>query len=111
VGAAGISFLAALFFWPPPGRTPATVIGIALPFGAFAALAGVAFQTGIRYGKLATSWLIINFSAAVPAVASILIYRERISGRHALALALMAGSIVLLWKDKKEDERRAKHVA
>jgi len=109
--AAGMSLLAARLFGPPLARTPATVIQIALPFGAVAAVAGVAFQTGIRYGKLATSWLIINFSAAVPTLASILIYRERIHARHALALALMGISVLLLWKDRQEDERQARHVA
>lgn len=106
--AAGISFVLAFSSGQPPARTPLTVIEIALPFGAVAALAGVAFQAGIHYGKLATSWLIINFSAAVPALASILIYHERISRRHSLALLLMAISVVLLWKDKLADERRAK---
>ena len=108
VWAAGMSFAAAFSTGLPPARTPATVIQIALPFGAVAALAGVAFQAGIRYGKLATSWLIINFSAAVPTLASILIYREKISGRHSLALLLMAVSVVFLWKDRQEDERRSK---
>jgi drug/metabolite transporter (DMT)-like permease len=108
VWAAAISFVAAFSSGHAPGRTPVTVIQIALPFGAVAALAGVAFQAGIRYGKLATSWLIINFSAAVPVLASVLIYHERISPRHSLALCLMAVSVVLLWKDKKQDEQKAK---
>lgn len=88
-------------------HTPGVVIGIALPFGALGALAGVALQAGIRYGKLATSWLIINLSAAVPTLGSVLIYHESISGRRVIALVLMALSVVLLWKDKQEDERRA----
>jgi drug/metabolite transporter (DMT)-like permease len=105
--AAGIAFVAA-FFFNPPVLAPATVIQIALPFGAVAALAGVAFQAGIRYGKISTSWLIINFSAAVPTLASILIYHEKIILRHSLALVLMAASVVLLWKDKQQDQRRKK---
>lgn len=88
-------------------QTPFIVAGIALPFGALGALAGVALQAGIRYGKLATSWLIINLSAAVPTIGSVLVYRERISGRHVLALLLMTASVFLLWKDKEEDERKA----
>ena len=88
-------------------RTPVIVVGIALPFGALGALAGVALQAGIRYGKLATSWLIINLSAAVPTVGSVVIYHESISARRVVALLLMAASVVLLWKDKQEDARRA----
>jgi drug/metabolite transporter (DMT)-like permease len=86
---------------------PGIVIEIAIPFGALAALAGVAFQSGIRYGKLATSWLIINLSAAVPTIGSVLFYHEKMSTRHIVALSLMAISVVLLWKDKQDDERKA----
>lgn len=89
------------------GSVPATVIEVALPFGALGALAGVALQAAIRYGKLATSWLIINLSAAVPTIGSVVIYHEKITVRHMLALVLMAVSVVLLWKDKQEDEARA----
>ena len=89
-------------------RMPAVVVGIALPFGALAALAGIAFQAGIRYGKLATSWLIINLSAAVPTIGSVLIYHEKMSIRHAAALCFMAISVVLLWKVKQDDERKAR---
>lgn len=88
------------------GRPPGIVIEVALPFGALAALAGVALQAGIRYGKLATSWLIINLSAAVPTIGSVVLYHENISARRLIALMLMAVSVVLLWKDKQEDERK-----
>jgi drug/metabolite transporter (DMT)-like permease len=88
-------------------RTLGMVVGIALPFGALGALAGVALQAGIRYGKLATSWLIINLSAAVPTIGSVVIYHEAISARRIIALVLMGLSVILLWKDKQEDERRA----
>ena len=88
--------------------TPGIVAGIALPFGALGALAGVALQAAIRYGKLATSWLIINLSAAVPTIGSVVLYHETINARRVVALLLMAVSVVLLWKDKEEDERRAK---
>lgn len=90
---------------------PAIVFGVALPFGALGALAGVALQAGIRYGKLATSWLIINLSAAVPTIGSVLFYRESISGRHVLALCLMVVSVFLLWKDKQEGQRKAELAA
>jgi drug/metabolite transporter (DMT)-like permease len=87
-------------------RMPAIVVAIALPFGALGALAGVALQAGIRYGKLATSWLIINLSAAVPTIGSVFIYHESISPRRVLALLLMSVSVILLWKDRQADERR-----
>jgi drug/metabolite transporter (DMT)-like permease len=89
------------------GKPPAIVAAVALPLGALGVLAGVALQAAIRYGKLATSWLIINLSAAVPTLGSVVVYHETISARRIVALLLMALSVVLLWKDKQEDERRA----
>jgi drug/metabolite transporter (DMT)-like permease len=109
--AALLSAAAALAFGQNFSRTPRIVVGIAIPFGALAALAGIAFQAGIRYGKLATSWLIINLSAAVPTIGSVLFFHEEMSVRHAAALCLMALSVVLLWKDKQADERKARLAA
>jgi len=109
--AALLSAAAALAFGQTFSRTPRIVFGIAIPFGALAALAGIAFQASIRYGKLATSWLIINLSAAVPTIGSVLFYREKMSSRHAAALCVMALSVVLLWKDKQTDERKARLAA
>lgn len=102
-----LALLAALASHQPLARTPGLVVWVALPFGVCAALAGLAFQTGIRYGKIATSWLTINLSAAIPTLGSILVYREPVSGRKILALCLIAGSVLLLWKDKLEDQRGA----
>ncbi len=88
-------------------RIPPKVVWIAVPFGLSGALAGIAFQTGIRYGKIATSWLMINLSAALPTLGSIFLYREPVKPLKVVALCLIAASILLLWKDKLEDERRA----
>lgn len=107
VSATLLSTAAAVFSGQTFSHLPGVVIEIAIPFGALAALAGIAFQAGIRYGKLATSWLIINLSAAVPTIGSVLFYHENMSIRHIVALCLMAISVVLLWKDKQEDERKA----
>ena len=85
---------------------PAPVWRIALPFGMCAALAGIALQNGIRYGKISTSWLVINLSAAIPTAGSVLLYGEPVSSRKAAVLFLVVLSMLLLWKDKKDDERR-----
>jgi drug/metabolite transporter (DMT)-like permease len=87
---------------------PVKVYWIALPFGMLAAVAGLAFQTGIHYGKISTSWLIINLSAIVPAVCSILIYHERLTLKIVLVLLLTGLSIYLLWQDKKVEEQLAR---
>ena len=85
---------------------PAAVVSVALPFGLCAAVAILAFQAGVKYGHIATSWLAINLSAGIPTVASILIYDEPVSVPKAVALALIPASMFLLWKDKQEEARK-----
>jgi drug/metabolite transporter (DMT)-like permease len=84
-------------------RAPAGVSGIAFLFGISAVIGILALQNGVRYGKISTSWLIINLSAAVPAAGSVLVYHEQVNPRKALALALVVISVVLLWLDKNRD--------
>ena len=45
----------------------------------------------------------MNMSAIVPATLSAVIYRERITAAKAIVLVLVVISILLLWKDKQED--------
>jgi drug/metabolite transporter (DMT)-like permease len=85
---------------------PSTVYWIAVPFGIAGGIGGLAFQIGIHYGKIINSWLIINLSAIVPAMASVLVYREPVSSGKVAALALVTLSIILLWKDKKAETER-----
>jgi EamA domain-containing membrane protein RarD len=81
---------------------PAEVAWIGIPFGVSAAVAILAFQAGIRHGKISTSWLAINLSSGVPTVASILIYSEAVTPMKAFALLLIPIAMVLLWKDKRK---------
>lgn len=105
---AGASLLFVLTFvlvGPENGpAAPLRVASIALPFGAAASVAILAFQAGVKHGHIATSWLAINLSAGIPTVASILIYDEPVGVGKALALALIPVSMLLLWKDKKTQE-------
>jgi drug/metabolite transporter (DMT)-like permease len=87
-------------------HVPAAVYAIAIPFGMMNALGGIVFMIGVRYGKIATSWLIINLSAAIPALGSIFLYREPVNARKIAVLVLAVLSVVLLWKDKQTDEAR-----
>lgn len=84
---------------------PNVVYAIALPFGVASAIGGIVFMAGIRYGKISTSWLVINLSAAVPAIGSVLFYKEPVNARRIAVLLLAAISMVLLWKDKQMEER------
>ncbi len=99
-------FLYVTFVTPTGAEAPTRVAAIALPFGVAASVAILAFQAGVKHGKIATSWLAINLSAGIPTVASILIYKEPVSAGKAAALALIPVSMFLLWKDKQAQDRR-----
>ena len=88
--------------WAVPSGVP----GLAIPFGISASIAILAFQAGIRHGDIATSWLAINLSSGVPTIASIVIYHEPVGLKRAIALCLIPVSIALLWKDKRDAEKR-----
>jgi len=87
-------------------HVPRVVYAIALPFGVASVIGGIVFLAGVRYGKISTSWLIINLSAAIPAAGSIVFYREAVSPKKIAVLALAVVSVVLLWKDKQSDEAK-----
>jgi EamA domain-containing membrane protein RarD len=82
---------------------------IALPFGGCAAAALWLFQRGLRYGRIATSWLLINLSAAIPTFLSVVVYREPLSLRKVSVLLLIMASLVLLWWDRKQDRAKGEH--
>ncbi len=80
---------------------------IALPFGVSAAAALWLFQRGLRYGRIATSWLLINLSAAVPTALSVVVYHEPLSLRKMGIMLLIVISLVLLWWDRKQDRDKS----
>ena len=78
------------------------IVGMALFFGVLAILAFWVFLYGLRFGKISTSWVFMNLSAAVPAVLSTVIYKEKMGFRKLTVVSLVIVSILLLWKDMKE---------
>ena len=82
---------------------PSSIVWIALPFGACAAIAGLAFLAGLKYGKITTSWLVINLSAIVPTMGSILFFREKLNLTKTIALVLILVAVPLLWVDKRTE--------
>src|SRR5262245_9193887 len=80
---------AVVFNQTPLTGIPSKVILIAIPFGVATAAAFWFFQRGLRFGKIATSWLVINLSSATPTVLSILVYREPVNARKLLVLLLV----------------------
>ena len=105
--AAALTTAYTLVFEPSGLRMPAPVLAIGAAAGAAASLALFAFQASLRFGKISTSWLIINLCVSVPVVLSIVIYRERVTAGKALGMLLVLVAIVLLWWDKKMDLERA----
>jgi hypothetical protein len=102
ISAAGVTFAYTFFFAGAPIQTiPAKAVILAVPFGASAGAALWIFQKGLRYGRIATSWLLINLSAGVPTVLSIIVYHEPLSWKKLLVLLLVAASLVLLWLDRR----------
>jgi drug/metabolite transporter (DMT)-like permease len=87
-------------------RVPMVIYAIALPFGVASVIGGMVFLAGIRYGKISTSWLIINLSAAIPAAGSVVLYHEQVNARKIAVVALAAVAVVLLWKDKQSEEAK-----
>lgn len=85
---------------------PSKALYAALICGTIAICALWAFQEGIKHGKIATSWLIINLSAAIPTVASILIYEEPVNLKKLGILSLIVIAIILVWLDRLDDLRR-----
>jgi drug/metabolite transporter (DMT)-like permease len=83
---------------------PLNVWAIALPSGACAATAILLFQIGVREGKIATSWLIINLSGAIPILISIILYREKVGLKQLVALLAMVASLILMWLERKQTE-------
>jgi drug/metabolite transporter (DMT)-like permease len=76
------------------------VILAAFIFGFLAVLAFWVFLFGLRFGNITTSWVFINLSAVIPALLSALIYHEKLGIRRICLLAVVAGSILLLWKER-----------
>jgi len=85
-------------------------VGVAILCGAFSGIAILTFQIGIRYGRISTSWLVINLSTIVPAVLSLVVYGEWKSGikwQQLAGLALVLCSVFLLWRDKAVELARS----
>ena len=72
--------------------------------GILASLAILSFQHGVRYGKISTSWLVINLSMSLPTVLSIVVYHEIITARRALGLLLAVVTLIILWRERVREE-------
>jgi drug/metabolite transporter (DMT)-like permease len=88
----------------PVRALPPIAIGIGVVCGLLASTAILNFQRGVRYGKISTSWLIVNLSTALPSVLSIVMYHERLGARRTAGLGLAVVALLLLWLERRREE-------
>jgi drug/metabolite transporter (DMT)-like permease len=86
---------------------PPKVLLIGSCTGLVASLTLFIFQTALKYGKISTSWLIINLTAAVPVLISTLVFKERIGTTKAMGVGLVFAAMIMLWLDKRADLKKA----
>ena len=109
-----------LFFWggvlttiytivcvPKGLHFPTKVLWIGTAGGLFASLALLVFQTGLKFGKISTSWLIVNLSMSVPILISLVCFGEKLNWIKGLGVVLALSAIVMMWRDKKMDSEAA----
>ena len=85
---------------------PALAWLVASGCGVLTSLAILNFQRGIHFGKISTSWLVINLSTVLPTILSILLYHEIVSFRRAAGLTLAGIAIGLLWYERKQEDAK-----
>ncbi|QNI37675.1 EamA family transporter [Edaphobacter albus] len=111
----GVVVMSVLSFWRFGAAgvldTPRIAWVTAATCGLLASLAILSFQRGVRYGKISTSWLVINLSMAVPTVLSIVVYREEITRRRAVGLLLAVATLVILWRERVREEASGEVIA
>lgn len=79
----------------------------AVGFGIVGAVAYFAFQKSIEIGKVTAGWLAMNLSMGVPAIASIWLYKERLTPLKLIAFALAILAVLLLFWGRMIEEQSA----
>jgi drug/metabolite transporter (DMT)-like permease len=102
-GGAVLTILWTTFVEPKGLRFPREVLIIGSVGGTFSGLAIFAFQTGLKFGKISTSWLVINLSMSIPILLSIFLFHERVNWIKCVGIVLVLTAIALMWRDKKLD--------
>jgi multidrug transporter EmrE-like cation transporter len=86
---------------------PKSVLVIGSCTGLVASLTLFVFQTALKYGKISTSWLIINMTAVVPVLISLFVFNENLNSKKTMAIVLVFAAMVMLWLDKRADLKKA----
>jgi drug/metabolite transporter (DMT)-like permease len=83
------------------------VVAIAMVFGVCAAVAYFAFQLSIAVGRVTVGWLMMNLSAGIPAIVSILLYGEKVTLLKSVAFALALVALACLFQGHRIEARHA----
>jgi drug/metabolite transporter (DMT)-like permease len=89
-----------------PGK--ATIVAVV--FGISAAVAILAFQTSIAFGKVTVAWLVMNLSAGLPALVSIWLYREKLTLLKGCAFVIALIALACLFQGKRQETEEAKRL-
>ena len=89
-------------------QMPAKAVGLAVVLGVCSAVAFLAFQTSIAFGKVTVPWLVMNLSAGVPTLVSIWIYKERLTPLKFLAFVIALAALACLFQGKRLEEEEGK---
>lgn len=90
---------------------PFKAIGAAIAFGIIGTVAYFAFQKSIEIGKVAIGWLMMGLSTGVPAIVSIWLYKETLTGLKVTAFALALVAMLLLFWGRMIDNRRERRLS
>jgi EamA domain-containing membrane protein RarD len=90
-------------------QIPARAAIAAFGFGIVGAVAFFAFQKSIEIGKVTPGWLAMNLSMGVPAIASIVLYHEKLTFLKLAAFALALVALLLIfWGRMREGDSARK---
>jgi len=82
---------------------PGPVLLIGSCGGALCGLTLFGFQTGLRLGKISTSWLILNLSIGIPILLSVFLFGEKVNVGKIIGILLVLAAVVMMWMDKRID--------
>ena len=88
---------------PSPLSLPFKAVAVAIGCGACAAIAYYAFQLSISFGKVAVGWLMMNVSAAIPAIVSIFVYGEKLTRLKIFAFGLALISLFFIFRGRRAE--------
>lgn len=88
---------------PSPLSLPLKGVAVAIACGACSAIAFYAFQFSIGFGKVAVGWLMMNVSAAIPAIVSLFVYDEKLTRLKIFAFVLAAVSLYFIFRGRRAE--------